>query len=68
MVCSVVGAVVIVVGLYLVIWGKSKDQNEQDLELSLNKQHIDGLKMATFKHSVDVVNSDGKPCTDLEVV
>ncbi|KAL7590753.1 WAT1-related protein At2g39510 [Lactuca sativa] len=65
---SVVGAVVIVVGLYLVIWGKSKDQNEQDLELSLNKQHIDGLKMATFKHSVDVVNSDGKPCTDLEVV
>ncbi|XP_071732850.1 WAT1-related protein At2g39510-like [Rutidosis leptorrhynchoides] len=27
---SVLGAIVIVVGLYLVIWGKSKDQNQQD--------------------------------------
>ncbi|CAI9296007.1 unnamed protein product [Lactuca saligna] len=65
---SVVGAVVIVVGLYLVIWGKSKDQNKQELELSLNKQDIDGLKTMTFKHNVDVINSDGKPSTDLEVV
>ncbi|KAI3517330.1 hypothetical protein L1887_16544 [Cichorium endivia] len=65
---SVLGAVVIVVGLYLVIWGKSKDQNQQDHELPLNQQHSDGMKTTTFKHSADVINSYGKSCTDRDVV
>ncbi|KAK1415585.1 hypothetical protein QVD17_31368 [Tagetes erecta] len=39
---SVVGAVVIVVGLYMVLWGKSKDQNQQyqDEESSIDKKTL----------------------------
>ncbi|KAI7738185.1 hypothetical protein M8C21_030664 [Ambrosia artemisiifolia] len=41
---SVLGAVVIVVGLYVVLWGKSKDQNQQDQESSIDQQNCDGMK------------------------
>ncbi|KAL4575122.1 hypothetical protein LXL04_021963 [Taraxacum kok-saghyz] len=56
---NVLGGVVIVVGLYLVIWGKSKDQKQEDHEPSLNQQGND------FK-TPDVV-SNGKPSSDVEV-
>ncbi|XP_076888472.1 WAT1-related protein At2g39510-like isoform X1 [Bidens hawaiensis] len=49
---SVLGAVVIVVGLYVVLWGKSKDQNQQDQELSINQQHCDGMKTLVLKHNL----------------
>ncbi|KAI7749777.1 hypothetical protein M8C21_012135 [Ambrosia artemisiifolia] len=49
---SVLGAIVIVVGLYLVLWGKSKDQNQQDQESSLNQQDCDGLKTLALKQNV----------------
>ncbi|XP_022017072.1 WAT1-related protein At2g39510 isoform X2 [Helianthus annuus] len=48
---SVLGAVVIVVGLYLVLWGKSKDQNQQDQKASINQQHCDG-KTLMLQHNV----------------
>ncbi|XP_023749821.1 WAT1-related protein At2g39510 isoform X1 [Lactuca sativa] len=63
---NIVGAIVIVLGLYLVIWGKSKDQKQQGHESSLNQQE-NGMKRP-IKHSVDVVNSHGKPSSDVEVV
>ncbi|KAI3734846.1 hypothetical protein L6452_14326 [Arctium lappa] len=59
---SVVGALVIVVGLYLVIWGKSKDQNQQHHDPSLNQQHSDGTK--TFISNKDC----GKTSDNLETV
>ncbi|XP_076888474.1 WAT1-related protein At2g39510-like [Bidens hawaiensis] len=43
---SVLGAVVIVVGLYVVLWGKSKDQNQQD------EQHCDGMKTLVLKDNL----------------
>ncbi|KAK1415588.1 hypothetical protein QVD17_31371 [Tagetes erecta] len=51
---SVVGAVVIVVGLYMVLWGKSKDQNQQyqDKESSIDQQHKEGMKTEMLKHNV----------------
>ncbi|KAL9998875.1 putative EamA domain-containing protein [Helianthus debilis subsp. tardiflorus] len=49
---SVLGAVVIVIGLYLVLWGKSKDTNQQDQELSINQQDSEGIKTLTLKHNV----------------
>ncbi|KVI04946.1 Drug/metabolite transporter [Cynara cardunculus var. scolymus] len=60
---SVVGALVIVVGLYLVIWGKSKDQNQQHHDPPLNQQHSDdGTKMS-------ISNTDcGKTSDNLETV
>ena len=48
------------------IWGKSKDQKQQGHEPSLNQQE-NGMKRP-IKHSVDVVNSHGKPSSDVEVV
>ncbi|KAK1415589.1 hypothetical protein QVD17_31372 [Tagetes erecta] len=62
---SVVGAVVIVVGLYMVLWGKSKDQiqqnqdQDQDQKSSMDHQHED------IKKTVDTCE---KPSTDLESV
>ncbi|XP_076908290.1 WAT1-related protein At2g39510-like [Bidens hawaiensis] len=38
---SVIGAVVIMVGLYLVLWGKSKDQNQKAQD-SVDQQPCDG--------------------------
>ncbi|XP_035832512.1 WAT1-related protein At2g39510 isoform X2 [Helianthus annuus] len=38
---SVLGAVIIVFGLYLVLWGKCKDQNRQDQESSIAQQQCD---------------------------
>ncbi|KAL7587838.1 hypothetical protein Lser_V15G36265 [Lactuca serriola] len=63
---NIVGAIVIVLGLYLVIWGKSKDQKQQGHEPSLNQQE-NGMKRP-IKHNVDVINSHGKPSSDVEVV
>nr|XP_043612026.1 WAT1-related protein At2g39510-like [Erigeron canadensis] len=63
---SVVGAVVIVVGLYLVIWGKSKDQKDQQgRKLSVDQQN-DDIKTIVLKQ--DDVNSCGKTSNDLESV
>ncbi|KAJ0764337.1 putative EamA domain-containing protein [Helianthus annuus] len=63
---SVLGAVVIVIGLYLVLWGKSKDTNQQDQELSINQQDYDGIKTLTLKHNV--VESCEKTSSGLEFV
>ncbi|XP_022017041.2 WAT1-related protein At2g39510 [Helianthus annuus] len=63
---SVLGAVVIVIGLYLVLWGKSKDTNQQDQELSINQQDYDGIKALTLKHNV--VESCEKTSSGLEFV
>ncbi|MFS7961473.1 putative EamA domain-containing protein [Helianthus anomalus] len=38
---SVLGAVIIVFGLYLVLWGKCKDQNQQHQESSIAQQQCD---------------------------
>ncbi|KAI7751915.1 hypothetical protein M8C21_001926 [Ambrosia artemisiifolia] len=61
---SVLGAIVIVVGLYLVLWGKSKDQNQQDQDSSLNQQDCDGIKTLTLKQNV--VESREKTSSGLE--
>ncbi|KAI3731082.1 hypothetical protein L1987_62265 [Smallanthus sonchifolius] len=64
---SVLGAIVIVVGLYLVLWGKSKDQIQQDRESSIDQQHGDGMKThMTLRHNV--VESCEKTSRDLESV
>ncbi|KAI3817741.1 hypothetical protein L1987_11539 [Smallanthus sonchifolius] len=64
---SVLGAIVIVVGLYLVLWGKRKDQNQQDQESSIDQQHGDDMKThMTLKHNV--VKSHEKTSSDLEYV
>ncbi|KAI3517329.1 hypothetical protein L1887_16543 [Cichorium endivia] len=64
---NVLGAVVVVLGLYLVIWGKSKDQKQQDHELSV-KQQGNGMKSPIYKHGVVAVNSHGKSSSEIEVV
>lgn len=47
----VIGAMVIVVGLYMVLWGKSKDQMSSDSSNNTTKDEIpisgDELQMAT---------------------
>ncbi|KAL4575121.1 hypothetical protein LXL04_021962 [Taraxacum kok-saghyz] len=66
---SVLGAVVIVVGLYLVVWGKSKDQDrQQDHNIPLDQQQSNDMKTSVFKQSVEVVDSNGRPSTHGEVV
>ncbi|KAI3731081.1 hypothetical protein L1987_62264 [Smallanthus sonchifolius] len=62
---SVLGAIVIVVGLYLVLWGKSKDQNQQnqDQKSSIDQQQSDGMKTQMSKHNV--VESCEKTSSDL---
>ncbi|MFS7961457.1 putative EamA domain-containing protein [Helianthus anomalus] len=64
---SVLGAVVIVVGLYLVLWGKSKDQNQQDQKASINQQHCDGMKTLMLQHNV-VESGEKTSSHDLESV
>ena len=41
--CSIIGGVVVILGLYLLLWGKEKDQEhgaskKQELELDCEKQ------------------------------
>ncbi|XP_035832514.1 WAT1-related protein At2g39510 isoform X2 [Helianthus annuus] len=65
---SVLGAVLIVVGLYVVLWGKNKDQNLQDQESSIDPQHSDGMKKLMLKHKHNVVESSEEKCSNHESV
>ncbi|KAJ0546291.1 putative EamA domain-containing protein [Helianthus annuus] len=65
---SVLGAVVIVVGLYVVLWGKNKDQNLQDQESSIDPQHSDGMKKLMLKHKHNVVESSEEKSSNHESV
>ncbi|GKC37538.1 putative EamA domain-containing protein [Tanacetum coccineum] len=62
---SVLGAAVIVVGLYLVIWGKSNDQNQQEHDTSSLEQHSNGKSTQMSKLDTD---SNGKASVDIESI
>lgn len=55
------------VGLYMVLWGKSKDQNQQYQESSIDQQHKDGMKTEILKH-INVEECCNKTSSDLESV
>ncbi|OAY69526.1 WAT1-related protein [Ananas comosus] len=58
---SVIGAVIIVVGLYSLIWGKNKDHLTQPSNSSQNKQQNE-LPMTTTLHTgkLEIINHDSK--------
>ncbi|KAL8133355.1 hypothetical protein AgCh_008716 [Apium graveolens] len=49
----VIGAIVIVAGLYLVVWGKSKDYKSESLP-------IDDKKAASYEHAIEASNNNDK--------
>lgn len=61
--CRVFGAAVIIVGLYLVIWGKSKDvsasksSEDDNIALSNNKESILTIKPSNEERTDDIIKT-----------
>ncbi|KAG8374951.1 hypothetical protein BUALT_Bualt10G0048900 [Buddleja alternifolia] len=65
---KVTGALVIVIGLYLVIWGKSKDQREVEL-ITQQQRKLDTDILPTKASEADIVNgSKSKAISGSDVV
>lgn len=65
--CRIIGAILIVIGLYSVLWGKNKESKEMEEELT-----IEGLKCCTTEKNVigvmeTVVESADEANDDLEM-
>ncbi|XP_022743181.1 WAT1-related protein At2g39510-like isoform X2 [Durio zibethinus] len=54
----VIGAIVIVVGLYLVLWGKSKDQLSSDSDTNIKAAPSSDEQMATTSETAGTSNQD----------
>lgn len=56
--CRVIGAIVIIIGLYLVVWGKRKDYKSPSIEeqgIQVN-QIVDGYSGATAAVDEEVID------------
>ncbi|KAL3818003.1 hypothetical protein ACJIZ3_003908 [Penstemon smallii] len=53
---KVTGALIIIIGLYLVIWGKSKDQNESRSDLPLHQQQALDSNLTRKDSNIDTVD------------
>ena len=58
--CRVIGAIVIVLGLYLVLWGKGKDQlsSDSDTNIKAAAAPSSGEQMATISETAGTSNQD----------
>ncbi|KAE9619440.1 hypothetical protein Lalb_Chr02g0153141 [Lupinus albus] len=60
--CRVIGAIIIVLGLYLVVWGKSKDQNTRQISkepILVDKQNAEESNNERMDHCNDEVLTIG---------
>lgn len=69
--CSVIGAVLIVIGLYMVLWGKSKEMKKvTDLEITPEIEEIEVVVASTKVDHHDSINcsNDSHACSKSHIV
>jgi len=59
--CSIIGAIIIALGLYTVVWGKAKDYSKSDTKLPSSTIEEETKSMDDPKIDIIAVNLENQP-------